>query len=191
MNRSISQFGKPTGAFGRALGRIMTVSNRKMHRAVLQELGGVQRILEIGFGTGSQLEILSRSYPGAELFGIDISEDMLNTAMKRLNRKAKLSLCDCAKTDFQDGSFDAVITTDTCYFWQDSQKVLAEIRRITKPGGRLILAYNSMYAGSVHKSAGTDMYSDETITRESERAGMKLLKKRRCGFRQTVFVIGI
>ena len=48
-----------------------------------------------------------------------------------------------------------------------------------------------MYAGSVHKSAGTAMYSDETITSEIKRSGMKLLKKRRCGFRQTVFVIGV
>ena len=182
MNKIISQFCKSTGVCGSMLGRIMTVSNRKMHRAVLKELGGSECILEIGFGTGSQLEMISRSYPGAELFGIDISEDMLKAARKRLNRKAKLSLCDCAKTDFQDGSFDAVITTDTCYFWQDSQRVLTEIKRITKPGGRLILAYNSMYAGSVRKSAGTAMYSDETITSEITRAGMTLLKKRCCGF---------
>lgn len=33
-----------------------------------------------------------------------------------------------------------------------------------------------MYAGSVHKSAGTAMYSDETITSEIKRSGMKLLK---------------
>ena len=53
------------------------------------------------------------------------------------------------------------------------------------------MAYNSMYAGSVHKSAGTAMYSDETITSEIKRAGMKLLKKQRYGVKQTVFVIGI
>ena len=189
MNRFISQFGRPAGAFGRMLGRVMTISNRKMHRAVMSELGSFSELLEIGFGTGSQLEMISRSFPEARLSGIDISEDMLKAAGKRLGIRAELFLCSCESTAFADSRFDAVITTDTCYFWKDAQAVLAEVSRITKPEGRLIIAYNSIYAGSVHKSEGTAMYNDQTIAAELDKAGMKLISKRSCGYKQTVFVI--
>ena len=73
----IRQFGKPEGKTGVFLGRIMAVSNRKMHKAVMSYMKTPERVLEIGTGTVSQLEMLSRTFTGAELFGIDISEDMV------------------------------------------------------------------------------------------------------------------
>ncbi len=100
---------------------------------------------------------------------------------------AELSLCDCEKTAFKDAGFYAVITTDTCYFRKDPQKVLAEIKRITVPSGKLVIAYNAMYAASVHKSMGTAMYSDESILAELEKAGIRVTSKCSCGLRQTVF----
>ena len=187
MNSFISQFGRPTGAVGRLLGRVMTLSNKKMHRAVMAELNGNERLLEIGFGSGAQLAMIAETYPDAILSGIDISEDMLDAAAKRLDGRAELSLCDCEKTAFKDAGFDAVITTDTCYFWKDPQKVFAEIKRITVPSGKLVIAYNAMYAASVHKSMGTAMYSDESILAELEKAGIRVTSKCSCGLRQTVF----
>lgn len=187
MNSFISQFARPEGAVGRMLGKVMAVSNRKMHRAVMAELGDAGRVLEIGFGSGAQLDMISSRYPGAKLYGIDISEDMLVQAEKRLGARAQLSLCDCEKTVFADSSFDAVISTDTCYFWNEPRRVLAEIGRISVPSGRLILAYNAMYAASVHRSLGTDMYSDDSIRAALEKAGMEIISAGKCGFEQRVF----
>lgn len=49
-----------------------------------------RRILEIGVGTGVNLERLGRRYPQAELVGIDVSSDMLERARKRLGDRADL-----------------------------------------------------------------------------------------------------
>ena len=164
MNPFIKQFGNPSGNIGRLLGKIMAVSNRKMHKAVLSALGRSSRLLEIGFGSGHQLEMISRKYPACELYGIDISSDMLTLAEKRLGGKASLSVCDCERTEFPDGHFDCVITTDTCYFWNETAAVLREIQHILRSSGRLILAYNSMYARAVHNSdPKKGMHDDKSI----------------------------
>lgn len=178
MNYFIRQFGKPTGITGRILGKIMSLSNRKMHKAVMKELRSPEKLLEIGFGSGSQLEMIGRDHPKTALYGIDISGDMFQTAKEKLGTKAELSICSIEKTAFPDDYFDTVITTDTCYFWNDTTKALKEIKRITRSGGRLIIAYNSLYAASVHRSKpDCGMYSDATITKQAEGTGMKVLRK--------------
>ena len=65
-------------------------------------------------------------YPAVKLYGIDISSEMLTMAEKRIGKIAELSLCDCSKTDFGDYYFDTVISTDSCYFWREHEKVLNE-----------------------------------------------------------------
>lgn len=168
----------------------MSLSNRKMHRAILTELCFPEKLLEIGFGSGSQLEMICRSFPKAALYGIDISGDMLQSARKKLDTRAELSICSIEKTPFPDDYFDNVITTDTCYFWNDPVKALHEVNRITKTGGRLIIAYNSLYAASVHRAKpDCGMYSATTITKQAESAGMKILSQKPCGFKQKVFVL--
>ncbi len=192
MNYFIRQFGDPKGITCRILGKIMSLSNRKMHIAVLKELCSPVKLLEIGFGSGSQLEMISRSFPKTALYGIDISSDMLCCANKRLGTRAALSSGSIEKTDYPDDYFDTVITTDTCYFWTDAVKALNEIKRIIKSGGRLIIAYNSLYAASVHH-ANSDcrMYNDAAIMKLCENANMKVLSQKSCGFKQKVFVISI
>ena len=150
MNYFIKQFGNPKGSIGRFLGKMMKYSNKKMHKGVLSEINNPGRILEIGFGSGSQLEMIYRHYPESELYGIEISEEMITMAEKTLEGKARLSLYDCCVMEFENGFFDMVITTDSCYFWSEPVNVLKEIKRILKPSGRLVLAYNSMYAKFVH-----------------------------------------
>lgn len=192
MNPFIKQFGRPTGLIGRLFGKMMTLSNKKMHKAVLAEIGSSGRMLEIGFGSGSQLEMIHSKHPDIELYGIDISKEMLTMAQKSIGNFAILSQCSCEKTDYEDNFFDMVISTDSCYFWKDPQKVLREIRRITRPSGILVLAYNSMYAKAVHKSdSSLGMFDDESISREVKKAGMKIISNKTCGFKQKILTIGI
>ena len=163
-----------------------------MHKAVLKELCSPVTLLEIGFGSGSQLEMISRSFSQTALDCIDISKDMLWCANKRLGTRAALSSCSIEITDYPDDFFDTVITTDTCYFWTDAVRTLNEIKRITKSGGRLIIAYNSLYAGSVHRAnSAFRMYNNAAIMKLCENANMKVLSHKTCGFKQKVLVISI
>jgi ubiquinone/menaquinone biosynthesis C-methylase UbiE len=113
------------------------MGGRDRRRRVLA--GAAGRVLEIGVGTGINFE----HYPGGvELFGIDISEQMLSRArdrVQRLGREVRLEQADAEALPFEDESFDTV--TATCVFCSVADPVqgLREVRRVVRPEGRVLL----------------------------------------------------
>ncbi|MCF7838908.1 MAG: methyltransferase domain-containing protein [Candidatus Marinimicrobia bacterium] len=98
-------------------------------------------ILEVGVGTGLSLA----SYPPhARVTGIDLSPAMLAKARARVARRrlrhveALLSM-DATDMAFEDGSFDAVICMYMVSVVPDPRRVLEEMRRVCKPGGKLVV----------------------------------------------------
>ncbi len=190
MNYFIHQFGKPEGGFGRFLSGIMNLSNNKMYKANIRRLKGKKCILEIGFGNGKQLELIRKVFPEAELYGVDISKDMFDAASKRLENKANLQIADACRLPYQDGFYDAVITTDTFYFWKKPEQVLQEISRVLSEGGIFVNTYNRMYAASVGNCSEEDcMYRDTDLITSAERVSLQVKGQAKVGLceRQIVF----
>lgn len=102
-------------------------------------LGGVSgKILEIGVGTGANFPHYP---PNVQLFGIDLSPEMLHHAQVRagaVGLNAYLNVMDAAKLTFPDDVFDTVISTLTLCSVEDSQRVLGEMARVCAPHGRLL-----------------------------------------------------
>ncbi len=104
-----------------------------------------EKILEIGFGTGHSAVTLARSVgPAGRVYGIDISGGMLDVARKRaaddgIASRVELSLRDARQLTFADGQFDAAFTSFTLELFDegDIARVLKEIGRVLRPGGRL------------------------------------------------------
>lgn len=98
------------------------------------------RILEVGVGTGENIKYYNSE---AEVIGIDFSEKMLEKARKKLISSGKnnitLTQMDAEKLNFKSNSFDYVITTFVFCSIPAPAKALAEIKRILKPKGRLIM----------------------------------------------------
>ncbi len=99
-----------------------------------------ERILEVGVGTGLSLPL----YPsGCEVVGIDISEPMLEQARARLQglRQATIRLehMDARAIAYDDGHFDKVLAPYVISVVPDPQKVMAEIARVCRPGGTVIV----------------------------------------------------
>jgi ubiquinone/menaquinone biosynthesis C-methylase UbiE len=97
------------------------------------------RILEIGVGTGKNFVY----YPkGAEITAIDFSEKMLHRAQKKardLGIKVVLEQMDVQDLKFEDNTFDTIVGTFIFCSVPDPIKGLQEVRRVCRPGGKVVL----------------------------------------------------
>lgn len=99
------------------------------------------RILEVGVGTGISLPLYKRSH---RLVGVDLSPDMLARAERRVARHGlshveAIHEMDAASLSFDDASFDAAVAMYVMTVVPDPDRVLAEIVRVVRPGGHVVL----------------------------------------------------
>jgi len=92
------------------------------------------RILDVGCGTGANLLMLSK-YGDAE--GVDISEDALEFCRERGLNNVKLGAGE--DLPYEDGTFDLVTALDVVEHMDDDLAGLKEMRRVLRPGGRVLL----------------------------------------------------
>ena len=80
---------------------------------------------------------------GAIVTGFDSSAGMLELARRRLGDDADLRVADLGSPlPFPDGAFDDVVASLVLHYLEDWAAPLAELRRVIKPGGRLIASVN-------------------------------------------------
>lgn len=106
-------------------------------------LGSGKKVLEIGFGMGTDL--LTWRLAGAEVFGIDITEEHYRLAelnFKLHDEKAHLQLADAANIPFPSDTFDIVYSNGVLHHTPDTVRCISEAYRVLKPGGTFIF---SMY----------------------------------------------
>jgi len=96
--------------------------------------------LEVGIGTGLNLPLYP---PAARLIGIDLSQEMLDKAVERVQTLAMpnvtLKFMDATALDFGDNEFDKALATYTISAVPDPVAVLREMRRVVKPGGVIVI----------------------------------------------------
>ncbi|MBV9141352.1 MAG: class I SAM-dependent methyltransferase [Pseudonocardiales bacterium] len=105
---------------------------------VCQQVRG--EVLEVAIGTGLNLEHYA---PDVALTGIELSPDMLAIARRRadtLGRHVTLRVGDAEALEFPSATFDTVVCTFSLCAIPDHRKALAEMTRVLRPGGVLLLA---------------------------------------------------
>lgn len=98
-----------------------------------------ERVLDVGCGTGVLLERLLNCYPHSHVAGIDLSPAMLAQARQRLPPQVTLEVADAEALPYPEHSFDTVVSVSSFHFWPGPKRALAEIRRVLRPGGRLVV----------------------------------------------------
>ena len=100
-----------------------------------------RRVLDAGCGSGPlSAALLDR---GAVVTGFDVSAAMVELARQRLGEGADLQVADLtALLPFADAEFDDVVSSLVLHYLEDWAVPLAELRRVLKPGGRLIVSVN-------------------------------------------------
>jgi ubiquinone/menaquinone biosynthesis C-methylase UbiE len=146
-------FGRPTGLLGRIGGLILARTNRKAAaRAIaLLDVRPGDRALEIGFGPGVGIEILAQRVPPGTVAGVDPSAEMMGQATARNMRAIRDGRVELHRTcadrlPFADNAFEKVVVINSMQIWPDGAVGMREVRRVLKPGGRVVLAFTP-YAG--------------------------------------------
>ncbi len=143
----LDQLGFPHGRLASLTGWFLNRVNRAaIHDAVaLLELQPGQRVLEVGFGGGASLRLLLDAVgPTGEVFGTELSPELLTEARRRLiiprlRGHLRLERAIVEKLPLPNASFDAVLSLHTIFFWLDVDRGFRELARVLVPGGRLVL----------------------------------------------------
>jgi ubiquinone/menaquinone biosynthesis C-methylase UbiE len=137
-----------------------------------------RRILDAGCGSGALSAALRAE--GAVVTGVDGSPAMLELARTRLGDGVPLRVVDLAgPLPFEDDTFDDVVASLVLHYLGDWPAVLAEMRRVLRPGGRLIVSVNHRSCGrsrtrtrTTSPSGSIPMTSSSTVSRQFSRSGI-------------------
>ena len=145
-----------------------------------------QTVLDIGWGTGALLQMIQEKRKDARLFGVDLSEKMIQVARAKLGEKADLRVSDSEKLPFPNEAFDLVMCTFSFHHYPNPGAVLLEMRRVLAPSGRLILADPSttipllrQLVNFVHlftKDGTVRIYSKKEMKALAEAAALEVVK---------------
>ncbi|MEU6323443.1 class I SAM-dependent methyltransferase [Streptomyces sp. NPDC047009] len=122
-----------------------------------------RRILDAGCGSGPLFAALRDR--GAVVTGIDASAGMLALARRRLGEDAALHVVDLgAPLPFPDGAFDDVVASLVLHYLEDWGPTLAEIRRVLRPGGRLIASLDHPFVAYTITDPRPDYFATTSYT---------------------------
>jgi ubiquinone/menaquinone biosynthesis C-methylase UbiE len=97
-----------------------------------------RRLLDLGCGNGNVLMKITGT-DNLELYGLDLSREMIREAEKRLKGKAVLAVGDAEALPYADHMFDTVVCNASFHHYPNPEKVLGEVKRVLKDQGVLIL----------------------------------------------------
>lgn len=151
------QFRHPTGALGSVVGHLMAFKNRRRGLWVLEHLAPKPglRVLEVGSGPGADAaRVLGRLGPQGSLVGVDASEVMVRQASARNRAAVRDKRARFLRGDLTDGlpwgaaEFDLAYSVNCAQFWPDLAAGLAELGRVVRSGGRIVVAVQPRRRGA-------------------------------------------
>jgi ubiquinone/menaquinone biosynthesis C-methylase UbiE len=117
----------------------------------LLALAGGDHVLDVGCGTGEDVRTIAGRAPDVSATGIDASEDKIREARARtlgLPRPVDFRVGDAYAIPFEDETFDACRADRVFHHLVDPSKALAEMVRVTRSGGRVVVCdtdYDSLF----------------------------------------------
>jgi ubiquinone/menaquinone biosynthesis C-methylase UbiE len=136
------------------------------------------RILDVGTGPGNVPIRIGGRLPGVHVDGIDLSARMIAHAADAADAagvadRVRFFAEDAAHTSYDDGTFDLVISSMSQHHWPDVPGVLAELRRILRPDGRVWI-YDARMALGRCEQAARGYWPAAAVRRDVVRTGRVL-----------------
>jgi len=187
------QFRKPEGDEGRSALEDMNEHHRPLTEWALSKLPSFEcrKILDIGCGGGMLISLLSKMFSKAEIFGVDISEESVNTT-KRTNAslvnegRCHVSLDPVSDLPFAAGTFDLVTAFETYFFWPDLDNDLRKAAATVADGGHMIIV-SETYPHPLFKERNDKIVKDYKLNLKENQQMKEMMEK--CGLTVDVFEI--
>lgn len=168
----VSQFGRPYGLAGRLAGWVMAYRSSNRRRSLwavsMLDVQPTDRVLEIGFGPGIAIHELSRLATRGQVYGIDLSEEMVRQATKR-NASAVRS----GRVHLMAGSvetlstlgepLDKILAVNSMMFWPDPPARLRELRERLRAGGEIAIASQPRCRGATSETSERAAHEIEEV----------------------------
>jgi ubiquinone/menaquinone biosynthesis C-methylase UbiE len=142
----MSQFRRPTGVQGRAVAALMNKEHDHLSNWGLSHVKIEPDfvVLDVGCGGGKTIGKLASHAVQGRVFGIDYSSDMVAYSKKenqKLEAEDRINLVQGSveKMSFPNDFFDLVTAIETYYFWPNLSRAFQEIKRVLKPGAKLLI----------------------------------------------------
>ncbi len=142
----------------RWVGRFIVKGMNQTHAALTDwgvghiEIGRQWTILDVGCGGGRTVGQLARAADAGKVYGVDYAEGSLADS-RDYNRgpiaegRVHIEQGTVSKLPFSDCVFDLVTAIETQYYWPNLQQDMREIRRVLKPGGKLLVIAENYKGG--------------------------------------------
>lgn len=105
-----------------------------------------QRIADVGCGLGGTIGLLNESFDALDLVGLNIDERQLERARENVTprpgsqNRIEFVHGDACSLPFADRSLDVVLSVECIFHFASKERYLAEVKRVLKPGGRLVVS---------------------------------------------------
>ena len=136
-------------------------------------LAAAHTVIDIGCGTGSLAVAIKRSHPALEVTGLDPDEKALARARRKAERASLRIRFDQGFSDalaYPDESFDVALSSFMYHHLlrDEKQKMLAEVRRVLKTGGRFHMVDFQAGDSGGHGFVGARLHSHERLKDNTE-----------------------
>jgi ubiquinone/menaquinone biosynthesis C-methylase UbiE len=145
-----SQLRKPSGMFGKiVMSRFFNRSSAAINKLTLASLSlePDDLVLEVGFGSGDLIGRIAPIVSIGSVAGVDFSPEMVDVCARRFSslvrsKRVQLQCAAAEKLPYHADCFTKACTVNTIYFWPDASIPLAELRRVLRVGGRLVVGFS-------------------------------------------------
>ncbi|MGC4876233.1 methyltransferase domain-containing protein [Micromonospora sp. DT43] len=120
-----------------------SVRQRRMAQMVLDAVAPAsgERLLDVGCGSGGMVGLITRRCPDARPVGLNIDQLQLARARVVAPGRPGFVAANAERLPFLDATFDAILSVELLSHIADKAALVAELARVLRPGGRIVLAY--------------------------------------------------
>jgi ubiquinone/menaquinone biosynthesis C-methylase UbiE len=164
---------------------LMQELRRSESLAEALKLTAADSLLDTGCGEGLQLELAHKSLPTLHLAGIDISEERITRARKRLP-EARLAVASAIRLPFESAQFTKVICSEILEHLPYPERVIQELARVLQPGGLVAISVpyrqripwdTCIHCGRL-TSGHINSFSEENMSALLDQVGFEVLSAR-------------